>query len=118
MAWVTCSCCGNIHGDTPEENCDFHSRGQDRGFGRCTGCFGSEGANADFTLGDIKELEESQGEDAVWKLIGWAEMQFYLSRFEVLAKSLNETNSEKFRGLPLWKKLSLVQDAVTEGMII
>ena len=118
MAWVKCSCCGQDHLDTPEQNADYYDRGQDNGFGRCPDCYGSQGADADFTFGDIKELDETQGEDAVWELLGWAQKSFYQSRFEVLAGALSDENAEHFRGLPLWKKLTLIQDAVKEGMMI
>lgn len=113
MAWVTCSCCGNTHQDTPEENVDYYARGQDAGFGQCTECFGEGGAESTFQ--DIKEAEESGGVDAVEKLMGWANWNFYRSRFGTLKASLNETNSVKFDALPIWKKVSLIQNLITEG---
>jgi hypothetical protein len=85
MTWIICSCCGKGHQDTPEENVDFHTRGQDKGFGLCVDCYGQP--ESDFQ--DIKEAE-----------------------------ALNEENQVKFEALPIWKKVSLIQDAIKEGMMI
>lgn len=114
MTWIICSCCGKGHQDTPEENVDFHTRGQDKGFGLCVDCYGQP--ESDFQ--DIKEAEEQGGEAAVEKLMGWANWTFYQARFTILSDALNEENQVKFEALPIWKKVSLIQDAIKEGMMI
>lgn len=116
--WITCSCCGKGHLDTPEENIDYHDRGQDNGFGKCTECFGSGGADSESTFQDIKDAEESGEAEAVEVLMGWATWNFYRARFGTLKAALNEDNQVKFEALPIWKKIRLIQDMVTEGRMI
>lgn len=118
MSRVICGCCGIWHLDTPKENHDYYKRGQDKGFGQCTECFGEGGAEAKSTFQNIKDAEEQGGVEAVEKLMGWANWNFYRARFGTLKAALKESNQEKFEDLPIWKKVSLIQDLINEGGMI
>ncbi|MBW2647764.1 MAG: hypothetical protein JRE23_16645, partial [Deltaproteobacteria bacterium] len=87
----------------------------DKGFGRCTECYGEKGADTEGTFQDIKDAEDKGGADAVEKLLGWAMWNFYRARFGTLKAALNEKNGDHFDDLPIWKKISLIQDLVQEG---
>lgn len=116
---LNCTCCGGGVVDTPEGNADYYTRGQDDGYGRCNNCYGSTGATIDtLTLDNIKTIEERLGVDELWEVLGWAEKMFYQARFSSLAERLNDKNSAKFESFPTWKKMIIIQDAVTDGMMI
>lgn len=115
---IICGCCGKWHDDTPEENADFYERGQDKGFGHCNACYGEGGATEKFsTFQDIQDAFDRGGEDAVEKMMGWANWNFYRARFGTMKAALNEENAAKFDALPIWKKCSLIADAVTDGLM-
>jgi hypothetical protein len=102
---VTCSCCGKYIADTPEENLDFETRGQDAGYGHCRECFGEP---------TVKGTDEA----AVKKRLGWAGQIFYESRFDTVRKALNPENQSKWDKCSYAKKVLLIGQMIEKGQMI
>lgn len=84
---MICGCCGNSMEDTPEENMDYESRGQDVGYGICTKC-------------------------AQWQVDKMFDR--YKKQFRA---SLNADNRTLFDALPRDKQQDLFFAAIEEGVI-
>ena len=104
---LTCTCCGDLLHDTPEENvshsCDPYPH--DNGFGLCRECGGDPAA--DMTT-----------DEGVRKRMGWQMTTFCEARFDLICRNLNPTNQAKWDGLSYAKKCSVVLGLVREGVII
>lgn len=103
--YVTCSCCGKHIADTPGENLDFASRGQDTGYGHCRECFGQP---------PIKGEDEA----AVKQRLGWAGRTFYESRFTTLRNALNADNQAKWDKCIYGKKVLIIAGLIEKGAMI
>jgi hypothetical protein len=110
--WVICSCCGHHIPDTPERNRDFHERGQDTGYGRCTECFGEPppaGAPGKGLLED---------DEAVKKRLGWAGRTFYEARFDTICKALKPEQQADWDTKSYGKKVLIVGKFIEKGYMI
>lgn len=104
--WLVCSCCGAGIRDTKRENV---SHGMipyphDLGFGMCRECGGDD---------------EAEGDDdaAVRRRLGWAGEMFYDARIEIVQEKLSAPNAEKFRAMPLRRKIAFVNKAIGRGLM-
>ena len=99
---LTCSCCGTLIHDTPEENTDFEvvPRPHDTGFGMCPDCGGDPASP------DVK------------KKMGFAMVSFVEARFRVVRDNINEENRAKWDGFSWERKASTVLSLVEKGAMI
>ena len=100
--WLTCSCCGTLIRNIPEENVNYHETPDphDIGFGTCPDCGGDPSAS------DIK------------KKMGWAMVMFVEARFGVVRDNINEENREKWDAFSWEKRANMVLRLVEKGAII
>jgi len=107
--YVTCSCCGKGIADTPEENLDHATRGQDTGYGNCRECFGEPPAK-----GERVTMDEA----TVKRRLGWAGRTFYESRFDTVRKSLTPDNQAKWDACAYGKKVLIISQLIEKGRAI
>ena len=100
--WLTCSCCGALIRNTPEDNTSFSDSPypHDESFGMCRGCGGNPEAK------DIK------------KKPGWAMVTFCEARFKVVRNSVSPENQQKWDNFSYEKKCYTVLGLVEKGAIV
>ena len=85
--YVTCSCCGTLIPDTPEDNADHEKRGQDIGFGMCATC------------------------------VDWSFDMIFQPMFETVRENLNPDNQAKWDTLSDTQKATAVQKLLDKGVL-
>ena len=104
-SYVSCSCCGKGISDTPEDNLDYHERGQDVGYGRCRECFG----NPEADISTDEGFKDS---------LGWAGECFYETRIDILNDKLTGKSLEKFQESSYRKKCAIIAGLIEKGVMI
>lgn len=100
---LTCSCCGTMIEDSPEQNTDFGKQPNphDTGFGMCPDCGGDKNA------ADVK------------KKLGWAACSFYEARFPILRKALTKPELiEKWEKSSYLQKCNWIGKMIEKGLMI
>ena len=97
---VSCSLCGKLILDTPEENQDFEVRACDDGFGMCKNCGGDPAATK------------------FWKKHGWAARSFYEARFEIVADKLSPEHAATFNSWKVERKVAYIARLIEKGIMI
>jgi hypothetical protein len=108
---LSCSCCGTLLRNSPEENASY---GQvpyphDTGFGMCRDCGGDpKGA---------EKLEKAGADSAAVarKAMGWAMAMFVDARISRLREALGEENRAKLDAMPYSKQAEVVCRMVESG---